>query len=95
MLKKYWVTKTNDEYSVISDSFDAVGGFSYALLKGGFATESEAQAHADTANAEDLGYAENDSLYYHDPSERMNELGYVYADGKWTWSRELMVKSAR
>lgn len=84
MLKKYWVTKGLEEYLVIKDSFDPIGGNSYETAKGNFQTELEANEYADKLNKEfELECDTEDALGYHDPSERMEELGYVFVDKKW------------
>lgn len=83
-MTKYWATKGQLEYMVITESFDTIAGNFYETVKGGFKTDAEAQKHADKLNKEyELESDIEDALGYHDPKERMEELGYIFVDKKW------------
>lgn len=83
-MNKYWVTKDNEEYMIITEAFDEQAGNYYQTVESGFDNEEDATKVAQLMNKDLQLYLDSeDAMCYHDPSERMKELGYSFIDGEW------------
>lgn len=81
---KFWVTKELGEYVILTDGYDEQAGNHYIRVADGFDVEEDALEAVELMNKDLQLYLDSeDALCYHDPSERMKELGYAFENGKW------------